>query len=724
MGISDPEPTIGRWRAARFALFIAAAAILVGTTVSIGAGLWQVLAQDYLSLHYYRLSFLLLRDTMNCGLVTALLIGVGLALVALAVSRWHSAERVERWCRSVGDFDERGKWSLLCAGGAVAGVLSGAHTRLAYLVPGFTEGSLGAKTAAIVVLAIGSMAAAAVTYALWRRPLTRDHPEGVFGVMLAVWITVGGTMWIATWANEAYLPGILYPKSIAANLGFAAALLVFVGPTYWLRAPVRKAIDWGGRKGKLSLQVQFFALLASIAILCLNLPIFAMRNLTGPPNLLLISVDTLRADHLSCYGYHRMTSPQMDELARAGIRFENAVAASTWTLSSHATMLTGLFPSTHRALQPDDKIDQAITLISETLRQEGYRTGAVVSGLFVSSWFNFHHGFEYFDEANVQHSEKRVSSPSVTDAALRWLAEVDEEPFFLFVHYFDPHSSYLYHPEFDYYSEYEGAIRGGEPFAELRDSRDGFSSDDVRKLVALYDGEINITDRAIGRLLNEIEKMGLAGNLLTVLTSDHGEEFMEHGWLGHRINLYEPAIHVPLIMTWPRRIAPGQVVKVPVSQTDLAPTLLEAAGIEAPSWCQTQSLWELLNINIHSISNPAAVEGTTEADQDRTVFTEVSFTPGPGSELKKQAYKTGTRTQGWKFIHDEMNSIDEIYNLAADPLEASNLSEATPEMLPELTEAWRDLCEEAGRIPYSSAEKPTRRLSEKEIERLKSLGYF
>jgi arylsulfatase A-like enzyme len=298
-----------------------------------------------------------------------------------------------------------------------------------------------------------------------------------------------------------------------------------------------------------------------------------------PPNVLLIVVDTLRRDHLGAYGYRRATSPNLDGLAAESLRYERALSQAPWTLPAVAALLTARDPSALGITSTRSVVPPDLVLLPEILQAHGYVTGAVVSHKFVSARWGFDQGFDSFDESNVR-GHRAVTSPGVSDAALAFLDAHADERFFLFVHYFDPHFSYLEHEGFGFAGEapYTGPVRSGASFEQL--SRLRLSPADGLELRRIYDSEIAFTDHHIGRLLDALRARGLLEKTLVVLTSDHGEEFLERGGIGHGKTLHEELVGVPLLVRRPGG-RPG-VVRRPVALLDVFPSVLDAAGIPQP----------------------------------------------------------------------------------------------------------------------------------------------
>ncbi len=309
------------------------------------------------------------------------------------------------------------------------------------------------------------------------------------------------------------------------------------------------------------------------------------------PNILLITLDTTRKDHLSCYGYGRKTTPNLDRLAADGQRFEKAVAVSSWTLPTHASLFTGLFPFTHGAhyveqgkLSLQSAVDvgdkelygwfkanglpeQARTL-AETLKTAGYATGGVGAGPWLKPLFGLDQGFDFFDCDVVSIAGRRADE--VFALAMRFLRRVDDRPFFLFLNFFDPHDPYDPPPEhaFRFFPREKLAQARKDPAvaAEFEVSR--------------YDGEIFFMDLQIGRLFRWLKERDLYDDTWIIVIGDHGEQFGEHGLTLHGVSLFEGEVGCPLIIKWPKGFEdlppPGALCQ----QTDIMPTILARLGIE------------------------------------------------------------------------------------------------------------------------------------------------
>jgi arylsulfatase A-like enzyme/Flp pilus assembly protein TadD len=291
--------------------------------------------------------------------------------------------------------------------------------------------------------------------------------------------------------------------------------------------------------------------------LLLTLPLVwgCSRGETGKPNLLLVTVDTVRADHLGCYGDREAVTPAFDRLAAEGIRFAAASSSVPLTLPSHATLLSGLLPP-HHGLRNNGAgaLPPGTATLATLLSGAGYRTGGFVGAFVLDRRFGLGQGFEVYDDEIPRDPKAGISlgaerpGRDVVDRARAWLAQKNDRPFFLWVHLYDAHAPYAPPPAW-------AARHPGRP----------------------YDGEISEVDEQVGRLLAELDRRGLAGRTVVAVAADHGESLGEHGELTHGLLLYEPTLHVPLILRAPGRLTP-RVVQTPVSLADLAPTLAGLLG--------------------------------------------------------------------------------------------------------------------------------------------------
>lgn len=413
------------------------------------------------------------------------------------------------------------------------------------------------------------------------------------------------------------------------------------------------------------------------------------------PDVVLILVDTLRADHLGVYGYRRPTSPRIDRLAAGGAVFDQAWAAAPWTLPSTMSIFTGRFPSAHRVESQDIHLPHEIPTLTESLHARGWRTGGFASHVYTSRLYGFDRGFQTYDDFGmsspdyVHEKGLEPDAERVTGAALDWLRRQGKEPVFLFVHYFDPHWPYAA-PGGDrdvFPSAYAGPLEADyDALSKFIDTSIPIPDGYLEFLVNRYDGEILHTDRQIGRLLDGFAAAGRAGRTWVLLTADHGEEFRDHGSMGHGRRLYEEIIRVPLIVS---RVATGKVpdagparVAVPVSGIDLLPTILDLADAgEPPAGASGRSLVPLLPGSLRALV-PDAIPGTAAAAGDAVTGRRAGpdpFRPLVSETSRLNAFRKAVREGPMKLIRSMDDNSWELYDLAADPLERHELAEARPD---------------------------------------------
>ena len=350
----------------------------------------------------------------------------------------------------------------------------------------------------------------------------------------------------------------------------------------WLRSTVLHAPRLRGAPGdyrpmKRLLRIAAIAAIAAIA---------GCGRSSSPPSIVLISIDTLRADHLSCYGYGRST-PAIDSLAAIGVLYENAHAPSPWTLPSHMSLFTGLYPSSHGVVDADRSLPTSITQLPEALERCGYHTAGFGAHIYLGRSFGFGRGFDHYEVTPYRNDPEEISrGDRIVAKGLRWLDSRgdDPRPFFLFLHIFDPHWAYAAPQPWrgKYSGDYIGRMNGTLP--ALTYFVDRPMPDDARRHVLdLYDEEIAWTDNLIGRIMRGLEARALSP--IVVIVADHGEEFQEHGSIGHAVTLYREQTHVPLIIVDPDG-ARGLRIDEPVRTLDLVPTLAERAGVpdDDPIW--------------------------------------------------------------------------------------------------------------------------------------------
>jgi arylsulfatase len=381
-------------------------------------------------------------------------------------------------------------------------------------------------------------------------------------------------------------------------------------------------------------------------------------------HVVLITVDSLRADHLGAYGYERDTSPRMDSLARDGTLFERALSSTNWTLPASAALLTGLSDSLHGVQDANRALAPGIPTLAQTLRGAGFATGAVVSGPLLHPQFGLDRGFDdylncmsYLDDdfaplpdahPNLhRQSHADVTGPCVVRRAREWLEAHRDGPAFLWLHFWDVHYDYRpppgYAERFD--PDYTGEFDASD-FAHNPEIRPDMNPRDREHLRALYDGEIAYTDERIGEVLDALDALGLTNDTLVVLTADHGEAFFEHGHKGHRNELHAEEVRIPLILRGPgvpvgvRRPGPAHV-------TDVAPTLLALALGQPRATPGPGEGWDLRR----ALTDASALEG-------RWVLSELAVASRRQSALESLSDK---------ILRDEPTGITRVFDLVADP---------------------------------------------------------
>ena len=433
-----------------------------------------------------------------------------------------------------------------------------------------------------------------------------------------------------------------------------------------------------------------------------------------PPTVLLISIDSLRADHVGAYGYAKPTTPRIDALARSGTLFERALSSTSWTLPAHAALLTGVADSVHGVVDDSKALGPGLPTLAERLKARGFATAAVVSGPYLHPRYGLNRGFDqylncmgFLDDAfepgptagtNINlDSHGDVTSPCVVRRALEWLGRQRGRPAFLFVHLWDVHYDYV--PPPGYAERFETPYEGGlDPsgFELNRAIHEGMPARDLEHLIALYDGEIAYTDEHVGRLLDGVAAAGRRDPYV-VLTSDHGDAFFEHGEKGHQNDLHAEVLRVPLVFAGPgiprdaRRPGPAHL-------TDVSPTLVELLGLGAPAARAAGDGWSLAT----ALRDPGALRG-------RRLFAELDV----GS-----ARSVAVETLEWKVIRRYRPRRTDAYQPMTDPLEQSPLP-APPEMASELDRWRREAARRGAAIGAAEAGRPSGELR----ERLRSLGY-
>lgn len=426
----------------------------------------------------------------------------------------------------------------------------------------------------------------------------------------------------------------------------------------------------------------------------------------GTP-IILITMDTTRADRLSCYGYERQTSPNLDRLAAESTMYTRAYSSSSWTLPAHASLLTAKFPTSHGAQYDPEgplKLTSAIqgpdswaeyrargiatdeTTLAELLREDGYATGAVVAGPWLKRVFSLDRGFDHYDDSGIDQLNGKLAE-QVTDSALSWIRKHRSTKFFLFLNYYDPHLPYM--PPMEYRDHFvEGTV-----------TRENVLSPPVQN--AFYDAEILYMDHHLGRLFDKLRAMDLYDESWIIVTADHGDLLGEHGRFGHGETLTEQEIHIPLLIKYPRG-ADGNEDRGPAAErvdsrvqiTDIMPTILDRLGIGLPPSAQGQSL----------------------DDVQHPIVAEVSPVPIVSDKGDWLAIYDGDFKYLW---NSKGNSA--LFNLRYDAEEKNNLRVVQKNRADQMQQALKGYLDS---LPEPGDAGPAREIDEETRKALENMGYL
>jgi len=451
------------------------------------------------------------------------------------------------------------------------------------------------------------------------------------------------------------------------------------------------------------------------------------------PNIVFILIDALRADHLPIYGYSRQTAPNLTALSRRGMTFTRMYAQASSTRPSVATILSSLYPTVHKVNYERDFLPESVTVLPETLRAAGYKTFGVSANANVSPTFGYSQGFDEFrvwktesafrltmmgrvaEDAFGPNLLSRIlreqgeivpQAEAITDITLKWVSQSGKEPFFLYVHYIDPHEPYgsppPYDEAFDYRSDPPIRTGGIDPLTLLSNGQD---RERVGRILDQYDGEILYADHHVGRLLKGLEDMGVLDKALVIVTADHGEEFLEHGNDSHGRSTYEEVLRVPFLVYWQGKVPAGAMYDGTVRLIDVMPTIPALLGMKPPNEIQGRSF-------------AAQLVKPTDPEPERQLFAQVVQDSFELEMVRDGRYKLIRHLRGPHQGHEE------LYDLEQDPLERTNLA---PKALAEVAVLRQELdtfnksiSQAAGRIRAEQVQTLDR-----DTERaLRSLGYI
>jgi len=414
------------------------------------------------------------------------------------------------------------------------------------------------------------------------------------------------------------------------------------------------------------------------------------------PNIIFISIDTLRADRLACYGYKRIKTPNIDLIAKRGVLFSQAICQVPVTLPSHSSMFTGLNPTSHNVRENGTfRLDDSEITLAQILKEDGYKTAAFIGGFPLDSRFGLNKGFDFYDDDlsdrkdqetlrgkikwqghNVSSFERKAIS--VVDSVIKWLSSNRKESFFLFIHLFDPHTSYS----------------PPDPFKKMYKNQP-------------YDGEVAYVDYCLGKLFKRLEKWKIFKDALIVITSDHGESLGEHNYYGHGKKLFEPSLWIPLIVSFPSKIPQGKVVQRLVRSIDIMPTLLELLNSEQAKDIQGVSLLRLIFEETKDLGL---------ASYGETFLAKLRF-----GEEELRSY----RTERWKyirFINDNKIVREKLFDIKNDPAELQDFSRIEKSKTEELSSLLDKIIQNDRKKAVNK--KTAFAMDEETRRKLKSLGYI
>lgn len=437
--------------------------------------------------------------------------------------------------------------------------------------------------------------------------------------------------------------------------GAGMILLLYLLCMTRLKRHLLAVLDWCVASGLRSLMVNYIWFLGFLCAICLAMDVYQQWYIPAPPlrakdggikpNVVMITLDTVRADHLSLYGYSKRTTPNIDRLADDAVVFLDAISTSPWTLAAHASLFTGRWVSGHNAHMQHQKLDEDQLTLAEVFAKNGYATGGFVGGPYCIRKYGLAQGFttyrdrlDFFEWRHTpylfnarkliqilfpdlymflfQADGERIA-PEINNDVFRWIDHNKQAPFFLFINYFDAHNPYNLGAE--YRKKFTKLTFDADKANQLLDlygytpkhryTRKNPTAPFLEFVTALYDAELYYLDSYVGRLIDKLEEEGLKENTIIVVTSDHGEEFFDHGGVYHGQTLFNELLHIPLLISYPGGEFESFMVDSRVGLEDVFPTVLELAGIKARAPEEAQSLVPYMREgDLSSVDNPVLAE--------------------------------------------------------------------------------------------------------------------
>ncbi len=549
--------------------------------------------------------------------------------------------------------------------------------------------------------------------------IARIKPQNLAWFLNSFW-AIGFTL--IYWVNYNSGRSILAPKSIAFNVAAGVGAVVLAAIVARLAPAASMSMTRNGKPKPVVI-----GWLAVLLLAVFLLPNMDAATRSDRPNVVLLIIDTLRADRLGCYGYDKPTTPAIDEVAEESVLFEQAYVQWASSLPSHASIMASMHPYYHGAFPNGKSLNPKLLTLPKILKEYGYTNGAFVSNALVGNQYNFELGYNTFTDLThfdyrdtswrmwlhelnlIRLYDKLANRDLFTELAVSWIEHHQNRPFFLWGQWLHPHAPYNPPEEVlrKFEDSYSGIADGSlQQIFDIRQGNVELSEVDQRHYSALYDAEVAVSDMQIQRIYDRLKSLGLVENSIIIITSDHGENMLEHGLEYGHAGVHESSVRIPLIFRLPDRTA--EQVRIPqvVQSIDIAPTVLDLIDVPAPEQFQGRSMMPLLEGDGVDWPNEAYCVGFWKK---RNFF--------------------GLRKGDWKLILDARkdNHTWELYHLPTDPHETNNLYEIETEVAQEMKQAMEGwLTRELGDLDmaYQPGGFFEENFDQKTIERLRSLGYI
>jgi arylsulfatase len=530
--------------------------------------------------------------------------------------------------------------------------------------------------------------------------------------------------------NYYYLPSILYLKSILANI-LIILLIIPLSLILYKSTTMYSGLNKNLKLISLIIGILLFMIL--IVISFYKPP--ETDNIAGisgeiekKPSIIIVTIDALRADHLSCYGYTKIETGNIDKIAKDGYLFTNAYAVTSWTTPSMMSMLTGKYPDVHRCIDYSHRVPDGIMSIPQILKSYGYRTEAIIANMNLSPRFGFSRGFHrYIQYGDIQYlslfKDTRLSNLFqrfqslflgglhlvkdstfwATEKMKRSIISNKEESLFLWVHYMDPHAPYeppieyipdAYEPSEDtiVYLKENPVVYGGK----------SYDRSDKNSILNLYDGEILYVDDKLGEVIDLLKDNELYNKSLIIITADHGEAFWEHNLRDHGKTLYNEMLKIPFIMKFPEgyNYSNRKVIDTPISLIDIPGTLLDFLGIDTIEQYSDRSIIDILQ---------------EDEPVDNDIFHEVLMDNPEAMKIQNKKFS---------LIYDAKSGREEFYHIAKDPYELEDASDDFPEEKEEMFERLSEWVRSIQKEREIYGEGEITGLDKKTLEEMRGLGYI